>query len=110
MTDLKVLTRDRGQGKTWNAIDWLLDGRRVRGYPGWSRVLIEPNRAMFVAVRTDWWPLIEDFDHRVYMHDEWRRARGASLNTEVVIDNAEYLIGFLPGHLVGLTMSGVPWT
>ena len=39
-----------------------------------------------------------------------RRARGASLDTEVVIDNAEYLIGFLPGHLVGLTMSGVPWT
>ena len=110
MSDLRVLTRDRGRGKTWNAIEWLLDGHRVRGYPGWSRVLVEPNRAMFMRVREDWWSQIEDFDHRVYTHDEWRRSRGSSPGTEVVIDNAEYLIGFLPGHVVGLTMSGVPWT
>lgn len=107
--ELEVLVRGRGGGKSTVAMRWVADGKRVRGYPGWSRVLVVANRSMFDCLRRDWWSQLEDFDHRVYVFKEWRRAHGVNPDTEVRLDNAEWLLPLMPGRLTGVTMSGAAW-
>jgi hypothetical protein len=42
---MKIIQGDRGLGKTTALIEWLLEGHKILGYPGWSRVIICPNHA-----------------------------------------------------------------
>lgn len=37
---IEVIARDRGDGKTTALVGWLLDGHRIDGWPGWSRLLV----------------------------------------------------------------------
>jgi hypothetical protein len=107
--EFEVLLRGRGGGKSTAAMRWVAEGKRVKGYPGWSRVLVVANRSMWEHLRGEWWARLEDFDHRVYTFESWRRSRGANGDTEVRLDNAEFLLPWLPGRLTGVTMSATEW-
>lgn len=37
---MKVMVKDRGEGKTTALIDWVLRGHPIEGKPGWSRLLL----------------------------------------------------------------------
>jgi hypothetical protein len=45
---MHVIVRDRREGKTTELIKWLLEGKAQEGYPGWSRVIVEPTKGMVV--------------------------------------------------------------
>jgi len=42
MTNTQVLVSARGGGKTYRSIEWLIEGEKIDGWPGWSRVLVVP--------------------------------------------------------------------
>lgn len=39
---IRVIVRDRREGKTTELIKWLLEGKQIRLYPGWSRIIVCP--------------------------------------------------------------------
>lgn len=48
---MRVLVRERQEGKTTILVDWLMGGRATQGYPGWSRVIVCPTNE--AVVHTD---------------------------------------------------------
>lgn len=106
---LSLLATGRANGKTFKAIQWVLEGHEVSGYPGWSRVMIVPNLQQFEHIRKDWWEKIEDFDHRIYTAEDWRNAHNVQGSTEVCLDNAEWFLPGMPGNLTHLTMTAKEW-
>jgi len=113
--ELRLLAVDRAEGKTTQAMAWLSNGDRVAHYPGWSRVLVVPNLQRVQHIRDQYWRRLEDFDHRVYSCDEWRRAQGVHHDVEVCIDDLDWFLGTgqplaaFPGHIVCATMTAWPW-
>ena len=113
--ELQLLAVDRRAGKTTQAFAWVSHGVRTDTYPGWSRVLVLPNLAMMEHHRVDWWPRLEDFDHRVYTAEDWEGVyRGHRLDdVEVCIDDLDHFlrrgIGRLPGRIVAATITAWPW-
>lgn len=112
MEGLKVVIAPRRGGKTTQLLDWVLAGKEVDGYPGWSRVLVVHSiemerhlRRMIVEYSGLPWVDI-DFTHRVYAWVEWKKAQGVHPDTEVMIDNVEFLLPRMPGHLEGFSVSG----
>ena len=104
----------RAAGKTWQAMAWVSHGERVRGYPGWSRVLVVPTIEQVQYLKDiGYWRRLEDFDHRVYSLREWAEARGVNSDTEVCIDNLDLLLPSglprLPGRIVAVTMTAHAW-
>ena len=106
---MNIMIANRQAGKTTAAIRWVKEGQRWVGYPGWDRVLVVPTHQMLKHLRTRLWGEIVDFDHRIYDWDTWQHAHGASPDTQVVIDNAEWIFPQIPGRLVGITMTGQEW-
>lgn len=97
----KMLVLDRQQGKTTWAIRWLMDGHKVEGWPGWSRILIVMTATEARRVLTDY-P-----DEQAKLHamgngglgklvitlDEARHALSvADPEVEVAFDNADLLV------------------
>jgi hypothetical protein len=112
--ELMLLATGRTAGKTTQAIAWLSNGERVRGYPGWSRVLVVQNQQMLQWTKSHWWGDLEDFDHRVYDLQTWLNARSVRPETEVCLDDLDALLrgrmlGWIPGQLVAATMTAAPW-
>jgi hypothetical protein len=111
--ELRLLARDRGEGKTTQAFAWVSNGKKVGGYPGWSRVLVLPNWQIFDHHRKEYWPLLEDYDHRVYAFEDWMNSMGANHDTDVCIDEINLLLGaqfrHMPGRLVAATITAWPW-
>jgi hypothetical protein len=40
---IRLIVKDRREGKTTELIKWLLGGKQQAGYPGWSRVIVCTN-------------------------------------------------------------------
>ncbi len=108
---LKVMVRDRGQGKTTQLMKWVKEGVQVSGYPGWSRVAIVVNRRRHDQLKKQYWGIIEDFDHRVYALDEIQRGHFTSPDTAYRLDDLnEMLFNFFPGlNIDGFTITGTTW-
>lgn len=111
---IRLLATDRAEGKTTAAFAWVSNGVKVGGYPGWSRVLVLPTYDQFTYHRREYWPRLEDYDHRVYVIDDWATAMGANHTTEVCVDELGMLLGDrrllrMPGRLVAATMTAWPW-
>lgn len=109
-----LLATGRSAGKTTQAISWVSNGERVRGYPGWSRVLVVQNQQMLTWTKSHWWGELEDFDHRVYDPQTWLNARAIRPETEVCIDDLDALLRgrvsfWFPGQIVAATMTAEPW-
>ena len=45
---MKVIVRDRRQGKTTDLIKWMLEGHIQRAYPQWNRVIVATHRSAVV--------------------------------------------------------------
>jgi len=103
---LFVIARPRQSGKTTDVIEWLRGGERTGGYPGWTRVMLVPTRQMVDLLRHQIWNTLEDFDHRVYSFEEWSHAHNVHADTEVMVDNIEWVIPRIPGRLIGFTVTG----
>ena len=113
MAHLQLLVADRRRGKTTQAFAWVSQGVPVPGYPGWSRVLLIPTLQRFWTHRRTFWSKLEDYDHRVYHMDEWAYAIGVRGDTEVCIDDLDYIlrdgVGQIPGLIVAATITAQPW-
>lgn len=114
VSPLMVLTGDRRSGRTTQAFRWVAQGTQVPGYPGWNRVLLLPTFQILEFHRRDWWPRLDDFDHRVYAYDEWAGVRGGREDVDVCIDDYDWLTPDqrarpVPGRVVALTMWARPW-
>lgn len=106
--DLKLIVSGRGEGKTTALVAWLLRGRPIDNYPGWSRVIVchdkhevdRLKREVFAAVgKTRFSPshvTLEDRGMDDLLHKTvWRYAEipmntlGADANFEYAIDNLD---------------------
>jgi hypothetical protein len=45
---MKILVRDRRQGKTTELIKWMLEGNQQLAYPAWSRVIVCVSHRMVI--------------------------------------------------------------
>lgn len=91
---IKLVAKPRRQGKTQAAIDWVLAGQRVDGYPGWSRVLLVHNVQEALRLRGEY-----NLDPKqVYTLHEWQRAHNVNPETEVGIENLDLYLHNLIGH------------
>jgi hypothetical protein len=106
---MRVMVADRGAGKTTELVRWVLDGTMANSYPGWSRVLVVANLQRYRALDQEWRERIEDFDHRVCDYRTWVTARNVDGDTEVVIDELVDTLPFIPGQLVGFSLTGELW-
>lgn len=108
---VKVLITGRGEGKTTKLMEWVKGGTKVKDYPGWSRVAVVITMRLYLDVKRQYWSDLEDFDHRVYLIDEFVHGRFVSRETVYRIDNFEllFLKIFRVPHLDGFTMTAEPW-
>ena len=81
---MKILVRDRRQGKTTELIKWLLQGREQDVYPYWSRVIVACTHKMMQTTtgmllhyieRENWNPCEQMLPH---MHRDEHRHGGMS--------------------------------
>jgi hypothetical protein len=91
---MKVIAAARKTGKTQQAVDWVLEGERVHGYPGWSRVLLVHNLEEVVRLRDQF-----SLDPKqIFSLHEWQRASNVHPETEVAIDNVDMYLHNLIGR------------
>ena len=108
---MEILFTGRQEGKTTRLMNWVNDGERIEGYPGWSRVAIVPNRARHNDIKRMYWNELEDFDHRVYTLLEIQQGHFPNRDTSYRLDDLdEFLTIFFPGIWVsGFTITGSLW-
>lgn len=109
---MHVLIKGRRQGKTTMFMDWVKGGERVDAYPYWSRVGIVVDERSYLDLKRQYWPEIEDFDHRIYQISEFERGRFRSHDTKYRVDNLDLLLWdfFHIPYLDGFTMTAEPWS
>lgn len=91
---MKVIAAGRKTGKTQQVVDWVLEGERVHGYPGWSRVLLVHNLEEVVRLRDQY-----SIDSKqIFSLHEWQRAHNVHPDTEVAIDNLDMYLPNLIGR------------
>lgn len=93
MSDLKIIALDSGQGKTTLATAWLMNGRKIDTYPGWSRVLVCMNRK--AVPDTTYSMPIGPWRKCVFSVDDLRSAMRGAIQpgtVEVAVDDVELLI------------------
>jgi hypothetical protein len=92
-------------------MEWVKEGVRVSGYPGWSRVAIVINRRRHDQLRDQYWFDLADFDHRVYTMRDIQMGRFTSLDTAYRLDDLnEMLFNFFPGlNIDGFTITATTW-
>ena len=99
-----VVARPRRNGKTTEAVDWVLAGEPTDSYPFWTRVLLVPTIAAADNVRSQF-PLL-DYRH-AFSWNEWRNARLGARPVEVALDNADILIAQTIGQVARfVTLTG----
>ena len=114
---------DRAQGKTTDLITWVKLGKRKQGWPYWTRIIIEPNRAMADQLRGKRRPVESsrmynkyglDY-HQVFYFDEWKDAHRGRLSgsdhLEIGLDNVDILLGYILGawgQIARATATGDP--
>jgi len=101
-----VIVRSRQGGKTTAAIEWLSAGECTTGYPGWTRVLVTPNRRQYDHLRRLLRGKLDDIDHRLYDARTWFDALNVDPTTQVMLDNIEMMLPRIPGTLAGMTVTG----
>lgn len=103
---VRVVARPRRNGKTTEAVEWVLAGEATDSYPFWTRVLLVSSIDAADNVRSQFPAL----DYRqVFAWDEWRRARLGTRPVEVALDNADILIAQTIGQVARLvTLTGEP--
>lgn len=109
---MKILIKERGEGKTTVLMNWIKKGERVRDYPGWSRVAVILNERSYLDLKRQYWGEIEDFDHRVYQLIEFDRGRfGFREDIEYRIDDMDLFIRqfFHIPNITGFTITGSTW-
>jgi len=47
---MKIISGDRGSGRTTKLVNWLLAGEAINVYPGWSRAILCPNHEQVLHV------------------------------------------------------------
>lgn len=101
---VQVVARHRRNGKTTEAVAWVLAGEATDSYPFWTRVLLVPTIEAADNARKQFPAL----DYRqVFAWSEWRRARLGALPVEVAVDNADLLIAQTIGQIARLvTLTG----
>ena len=108
---MKALVLHRQEGKTTQLMDWVKDGVRVEGYPGWSRVVVVIDRQRHDRLKHQYWDEMEDFDHRVYTLREIQTGHFTGFHTAYRLDDLDaFLPVFFPGLLLdGFTMTASSW-
>lgn len=104
---MKIFVSGRRAGKTYKTIEWVKQGKEIRGYPYWDRVILTISIAEADRLRKQY-----NLDYRqVFSVHEWQHRRhGTGRQTEVVLDNADIILQDLVGPLVGTTMTGEEWS
>jgi hypothetical protein len=106
----------RGAGRTTALLEWVLEGRRCPGYPGWTRVMVVPTIQRELQLRKEIPQLVglsfqafEDWSHRVFAFEDWQHSANVSPPTQVMIDGLEDVLPGLgwnaPGSLVGFAIN-----
>jgi hypothetical protein len=85
------------QGKTQELVNWVKEGVQTDSYPGWSRILIVPNREQATFIYSTYKKELEDIHHRVYFLEEWQRAHLGGEKVEIALDNADMVLQRLFG-------------
>lgn len=96
---MKVMTSLRGGGKTYQAIQWMLQGEKTLTWPHWSRVMLVLSeneakrlRTMYPEVPTEAFIPMDQARNLKGMHD-----------IQYVVDNADQLferiLGFTPDFI-----------
>lgn len=104
LAEVQVVARARRNGKTTEAVEWVLAGEATDSYPFWTRVLLVPTIDAADNARRQFPAL----DYRqVFAWSEWQRARLGALPVEVAVDNADILIAQTIGQVARLvTLTG----
>lgn len=100
---MRVLIAGRQEGKTTKLMAWVNEGIAVERYPGWSRIAVVANRQRHNQLKSEYWRLIEDFDHRVYTFDDIKEGRFPSKETVYRIDDLD---AFLPIMFPNMCLDG----
>jgi hypothetical protein len=98
--NISVLVGGRAAGRTTRLIEWVLDGEKAQGYPGWTRVMVVPTMRELDALRdivhkrvgehVPWGEI--DFSHRFYAWAEWRNVGMVNPQTQVGIDDLDRIL------------------
>jgi hypothetical protein len=100
----EFINQGRGWGKTTKAIEWVKAGKRVPGYPGWSRILLV--LSMEEANRLRNGPTAPLDYRQVFYIEEWQRARRGRACPAIAIDNLDIILFQMVGAPVDLITWG----
>lgn len=96
---MDIIARGRQAGKTYEAVQWVLEGEQTDSYPGWTRVILAHNIHEADRIREDYPAL----DYRqVFGIEEMRNARFGPKPVEIAVDNADMVLQRLLGRSVAL--------
>lgn len=115
---MNVIVRDRQLGKTTELVRWLLGGRAINAWPGWSRVLVvaDAQRAVWTSRHfheADQWLRVNGLppglQKIVLTARDWRNRRpGSDRLITWALDDAEQIIAqYFDGLPAVMSMTGV---
>lgn len=106
---------DRQRGKTTDLITWAKLGQKKQGWPYWTRIILEPTKAMADQLRGGE-PETNKYGleyHQVFYWEEWLSAYRGRMHLrrdlEIGIDNVDVLLGHLLrgwGQIARVTATG----
>ena len=108
---MRVLIAGHQEGKTTKLMAWVHAGIAVDQYPGWSRIAVVVNRQRHDQLKSEYWRLIEDFDHRIYTMDDIRDGFFPSGETLYRVDDLDAFLPVLFPNMCldGFTITAKAW-
>jgi hypothetical protein len=115
---MELIIGGRRYGKTTQALEWVDQAERIKGYPFWSRVLLVVNSHEADRLRK----LLRDraeargegdpaglIYNKVYCVEEWKTAKVGANDVDVMLDNADLVLASLFNRR-GSRLAGATWT
>jgi hypothetical protein len=97
----------RRGGKTTKMVEWVRQGRKIKEYPGWSRIIVTFNESEAQRLREEY-----ELDyHQVYSFRDLQGMHGAHrANFDVGVDNADLILEeYLRSRIDRITLTAAEW-
>jgi hypothetical protein len=91
---MKIISRPRAGGKTYELLEWVLQAQKTKSYPFWDRIILTTHLSEAQRLRTQLRTETDDPDayNLVFSVNEWVTAHRGLKPVQIAFDNLDLYI------------------